>query len=279
MSGPSLPLVAVLTTLYKGDAISFADIALRSIQDQTYPPKRIRVYLYVDGPVGTEHVALVERWKPLLHRVTWGEVNQGLTHGLNTLLGSLENEDYLLRMDLDDVSMPERIAQQVKFMEANPKIDLLGCNSTEINESGSILYERSYPETHESIVGRLARCNPMLHPTYCIRGSTWRRDSVAYRSLYLNEDLGFLFDVTQRGWRLHNLQERLFQWRTGKSFFGRRKFRRSVVELETYLAGVWSIWGLSPRLLWPFARFSSRLMPAPVARFMYRSTLRNRLLG
>jgi hypothetical protein len=279
MSHPETPLVAVLTTLYKGDAVSFAEIALKSLQGQTYPPERIRVYLYVDGPVGPDHVALIERWKPLLYRVVWGDVNHGLTHGLNTLLSLVKEEDYFVRMDLDDVSLPARVAQQVAFMEAHPEIDLLGCNSSEINESGTVLYERSYPETHDSIVGRLARCNPMLHPTYCIRGSTWRRDSINYRSLYLNEDLGFLFDVAQKGWRLHNLQERLFQWRTGKSFFGRRKFRRSLVELETYLSGVWAIWGLTPRLLWPFARFTSRLMPASVAKFMYRSTLRNRLLG
>lgn len=279
MNDASVPLVAILTTLYSGDIISFADIALCSIWEQTYPGDRIHVYLYVDGPIGLEHKALVEKWKPLVHRVIWGVENKGLAHGLNTLLHSVENEEYLLRMDLDDISLPTRIEQQVHFMEGAPQIDLLGCNTYEINEAGSVVYERSYPEVHDSIVDRLARCNPMLHPTYCIRASTWRRDAISYRSLYLNEDLGFLFDVTLKGWRLHNIQERLFQWRTGRGFFGRRKIRRSFVELKVYLVGVWSIWRFSPRLLWPFARFASRLLPPPLARYMYRSDLRNRLLG
>lgn len=279
MNRDPAPLVAILTTLYDGDAIPFAEIALRSIQEQTYPADRIHVYLYVDGPVGPEHRALVDKWRGSIHHVIWGTENRGLAFGLNTLLHSVENEAYLMRMDLDDVSLPTRIQKQVSFMEDAPDIDLLGCNSYEINENGKVLYERTYPESHNSIVNRLSRCNPMLHPTYCIRASSWRRDAISYRNLYLNEDLGFLFDVTRRGWRLHNIQERLFQWRTGRSFFGRRKLRRSIVELRVYLEGVWSLWRLSPRLVWPFARFASRLLPPPMARFMYRSDLRNRLLG
>lgn len=279
MNRAPTPLVAILTTLYEGDAISFAEIALRSIEEQTYPADRIRVYLYVDGPVGPEHKALVERWRRLTYRVIWGNENKGLAYGLNTLLHSVEGESYLVRMDLDDVSLPTRIEKQVSFMEGAASVDLLGCNSYEINEAGTVLYERTYPESHDSIVNRLSRCNPMLHPTYCIRASSWRRDAISYRNLYLNEDLGFLFDVTRRGWRLHNIQERLFQWRTGRSFFGRRRLRRSIVELQVYLVGVWSLWKLSPRLVWPFARFASRLLPRPMARFMYRSDLRNRLLS
>ena len=273
------PQVAILTTLYRGDATRFADLALRSLQEQTYPADRIRVYLFVDGPVGPEHTALIEKWRPLFFRVIFGEKNRGLTHGLNVLLCSVQDEAYLMRMDLGDVSLPTRIERQVEFMEENPDIDLLGCNSVEINEAGSLLYERTYPERHNSIVNRLARCNPLLHPTYCIRAGKWKRGPVFYRDLYLNEDLGFLFDVTIKGWRLHNLQERLFQWRTGKAFFGRRKFRRSLIELEVYLKGGWALWGFSPKLLWPFVRFGSRLLPRPLARLLYRWDLRNRLLS
>jgi glycosyltransferase involved in cell wall biosynthesis len=259
--------------------VHFADVALQSLQSQTYPARLIHIYLYVDGPVGPEHTALIEKWHPLIHRVILGPENLGLAHGLNVLLSSVQDEVYLFRMDLDDVSLPTRIEQQVRYMEATPRIDLLGCNSCEINETGVLLYKRTYPETHYSIVNRLPRCNPMLHPTYCIRTSTWKRDPVFYRNLYLNEDLGFLFDVTRKGWHMHNLQERLFQWRTGKSFFGRRKFRRSLVELNTYISGIRSLWGISPRLFWPFVRFASRLLPSPLARLLYRWDLRNRLLG
>jgi len=279
MNKPITPVVAVLTTLYKGDAVHFADIAFQSLQAQSYPASLIHIYLYVDGPVGSEHTALVEKWGPSIHRVIWGQKNLGLAHGLNVLLSSVQDEAYLFRMDLDDVSLPTRIEQQVRYMEVTSRIDLLGCNSREINETGALLYERSYPETHDEIVNRLPRCNPMLHPTYCIRASTWKREPVFYRNLYLNEDLGFLFDVTRKGWRMHNLQERLFQWRTGKSFFGRRKFRRSLVELNIYISGIRSLWGVSPRLVWPFIRFASRLLPSPLARMLYRWDLRNRLLG
>lgn len=275
----NMPLVAVLTTLYRGDDVLFADEALESIFSQTYPGGKIHTYLYVDGPIGDSHRELIRKHGTRFYRVIYGERNMGLAHGLNTLLAAIEDEKYLFRMDLDDVSLPSRFERQVEYMERNDKIDLLGCNSCEINESGALLYKRTYPETHSAIVNRLPRCNPMLHPTYCIRASTWSRNSVFYRNLYLNEDLGFLFDVTKKGWCLYNLQEPLFQWRTGKSFFGRRKFRRSLVELDVYISGVWSLWGLSPRLLWPFVRFSSRLLPPTLTRLMYRWDFRNRLLG
>jgi hypothetical protein len=270
--------VAVLCALYADDNAVFAEQAIASIHAQDFPGGCIHVYLYVDGPIGPELEELLRRHEGWFYRIIRGEVNRGLPHGLNALLEAVQDETYLFRMDVDDIALRERFARQVAFLETHPEVDLCGTNTYEIDDRGLVIYARNYPETHREIVRRLPRGNPMLHPTYCIRAATWRRNPVRYRDLYLNEDLGFLFDLVRAGWRLHNLQERLFQWRTGAAFHRRRNHRRALVEFQVYLRGIRALWGISPKLLWPIARYLFRLLPRWLSSAIYRSSLRDHIL-
>lgn len=273
-----LPPVAILTTLYARDSLPFAKEALASIANQTYPADLIRIYLYVDGPVPESHETFLEENRRTFFRLIRNDTNRGLAIGLNVLLDALQDETYVFRMDLDDLSLPTRLEKQVAFMQANPEIDLCGCNSFEIDDQARPINRRDYPETHESIVARLPRCNPVLHPTYCIRRSSLVAKPIRYPHYLLNEDLGFVFFAAKHGWRLHNLQERLFCWRTGAKFFKRRTLKRSWTEFCIYIQGCWWLWGPSFRLLWPIVRLFTRLAPDFLTHRIYRSSLRNSLL-
>ncbi len=279
MSALYSPQVAVLCAIHHRDSVFLAEKALRSVLSQDYPREKINIYLYVDGPVTRAHEYFLNTHSDWFHRIIRGEVNRGLPTGLNALLGATNGEKFLFRMDVDDIVSRKRFRRQVDFMLAHPEIDLCGSNSYEIDDHDRVIFTRNYPETHEEIVHRLPRCNPMLHPTFCIRAKSWRKMPVKYRNLHLNEDLGFIFDVIKRGWRLHNLQERLFLWRTGEDFHKRRNHRRARVELEAYITGICGLWGPSPKLFWPVARYIFRLLPRTMAKPFYRAAVRNHVLG
>jgi len=260
---------------YRGDSLELMELALGSILAQTFPSVSIHIYLVVDGPLPLAH----ERWlaghSKDIHKIVRLPENRGLASALNALLEVIEDEAYLFRMDGDDICRPERFETQVQFMEAHQSIDLAGANADDIDHKGGIVRERRYPETHEDIVRLLPRLNPVLHPTYCIRTASIKRDQLRYPDRYLTEDLAFLFLAAQSGWRFHNLQAKLLGWRVDADFL-RRRFdpRRGWQELKVALPGTWRLFGFSPNLAWPIMRFGLRLLPPAILSPIYRSSVR-----
>ena len=55
----------------------------------------------------------------------------------NALKIAVENATFELiaRMDSDDVSLPTRFEEQLRYFQVNPEIDIVGGNITEFSES------------------------------------------------------------------------------------------------------------------------------------------------
>lgn len=273
----NMPTVAVITTLYRGDAPAFVEQGLASIFGQDYPAERIRVYLCIDGPLPPALTTVLDRWRDRLQLILRNEQNIGLPESLNRLLDRLGDESYVLRMDLDDICVPNRFTRQVEYMQMHTDIDLCGSNCIEIDECGQAICPRDFPEMHEQIFRSAPIFNPILHPTMCYRASSLTPDRVRYREAYLNEDLQMVFDLMERGWRFHNLQEPLLHRRVVDDFFRRRNFKRAWVELTVYTRGTWNNFGLTPAYSYSAARFVLRLLPTAIVKRAYRSALRHRL--
>lgn len=272
------PTLAFITTLYGGDDLDYFDAGLKSLLNQSYGSDHLHLYLYVDGPIPDGHERYLDEHGHHFHRIIHGEVNRGLPHGLNVLIDALEDEPYVLRMDMDDLCHPRRAERQIAFLESRPDIDMVGCCTYEIDEQGTVVFERDYLETPEAIREGIARGNAMLHPTYCMRREVLSQHGMRYRPVHLNEDLQFLFDMLAKDLRLYNLQERLFYWRLTRKFFTRRSVRRCFIEYRVYMRGIYRLFGLSPKLIYPNIRLVFRLLPGNFARTIYKSPLRNAFL-
>ncbi len=274
----SKPNLAFITTLYSGDNLDYFDAGLKSLLAQSYGVEHLNIYLYVDGPISAAHEHYLAAHAASFHRIIRGAVNRGLPYGLNTLIDALEDEPYVLRMDMDDISHTLRAERQVAFLEANPDIDMVGCCTYEIDEVGKVVFERDYLETSEEIREGIARGNAMLHPTYCMRRTVLSEHGLRYRPVHLNEDLQFLFDMLAIDLQLYNLQERLFYWRLTRKFFIRRSVSRCLIEYRVYMRGIYRLFGLSSKLLYPNVRLLFRLLPGSLARAVYKSPWRNAFL-
>ena len=75
------------------------------------------------------------------------EHNIGYTRSLNRGLSAARGA-LIARQDADDISMPERLAQQVAFLEANPEVGLVASQVQVIDADGS-------PVAQEMFTGRL----------------------------------------------------------------------------------------------------------------------------
>lgn len=76
---------------------------------------------------------------------------------------------YFAIMDSDDVCMPERLALQLDFLEAQPDHALVGGNLILIDDADRDIGHRRYPASYEAICDAITRYNPIAQPTATIR--------------------------------------------------------------------------------------------------------------
>jgi len=75
----------------------------------------------------------------------------------------------IARMDGDDISMPDRLALQVAFMESHPEVLVLGSDYELIDLSGTRIGVVNVPYGDIAIRKALFRGNPFCHPSVMFR--------------------------------------------------------------------------------------------------------------
>jgi glycosyltransferase involved in cell wall biosynthesis len=221
---------SVLMSVYKNDDADYLKFALESIYDkQTRRPDEVVVVF--DGPLTDSLYSVLDSFRKGREDVIKyypQEVNRGLGEALR--IGSeLCSGDYLLRMDSDDVSAPNRFEKQITFVEAHPEIDALGTDIAEFQESPDEggLRTRVCPAKHEDILRMMKRRNPMNHVTACIKKSALMKAG-GYQSLLLLEDYLLWINMAIVGCRLANLNEPLVYVRVGNGFDGKRGAKERI---------------------------------------------------
>lgn len=270
---------AVLTTLYRSDDLEQWNAALDSVLAQKKDGLDVRIYLCVDGPIPESHESALFHRRDDLFCVVQNEKNLGLAESLNRLIDRLGGEDFVFRMDGDDISLPGRFRAQIAWLQDHSGVDLVGCQAMDIDDRGNPVMPRSYPVEAQTAKNLLTRQNPVLHPTFCMRRSLLRDPEIRYPKAYLTEDLAFLVLMAERGYAFGNIPQRLFQWRTGAGFFRRRtSFKRAVAELVWYGRAVWAVKGpLTSHWVFPLIRFGMRCLPTQMVKSIYKTGMRERM--
>ncbi len=266
--------VAVIMCTYNGDKIEHLSRAIESVLLQR--EVRARIYLHVDGKPNEELAELIKEKRHQLYKVVVSEANVGLAKGLNKLISVLEDEEYIFRMDADDVSDLNRLSLQLKFMELNLDIDACGGSIAEfLGEENNVVFRRSYPLDNEGVVKQIHKASPFAHVTMCFRRSLFSKCGIYPTEYHLNEDIAYWFQCVKEGARFANLNETLVYVRMD-SAYGRRTLKKAVPEFVVYAKiAAWK------RVLpiWAMARFMFRLMPSWIVAYYYKNAIRNRVLN
>jgi len=121
-------------SVYNGER--FLRQAVDSILNQTFTD--FEFIVVNDGSTdGTAEILSGYAETDLRLRVVTQE-NRGLIKSLNRAIGVARGE-YIARMDADDISMPERLAIQVCWLDTHPQIAVLGTRYDEIDENGRVV--------------------------------------------------------------------------------------------------------------------------------------------
>ena len=107
------------------------------------------------------------------------ERNLGISGARNRLLDMAQGE-YLAVMDHDDISLPERFAKQVAFLDAHPEVGIVG-TLTRSMSSGKV---KMRPTTDVEIKKMLmAHCN-LSHPSCMLRSSVLKKHNIRYEQMF-----------------------------------------------------------------------------------------------
>jgi hypothetical protein len=96
--------------------------------------------------------------------------NRGLTPSLNRGLSEAQGA-YVARMDGDDVSRPNRLEKQVRFLDSNPGIGIVGSWVDQMDADGESNGEWHLPTDPDLIAWELLFHNCLCHPSVMMRHS------------------------------------------------------------------------------------------------------------
>jgi len=156
--------VLALLPAYNPDPGDF-DKSMRSLMTQTH---EVDILVIDDG--SNEPVAPLCPDVPCI-QVLRLEKNVGIARALiaGVEYGLARDYDYLCRLDVGDISYPQRIARQLAHMRTNPQIDLVGAHSLVVDLQGRELFVHGISGGPKAVKDYLWRNSPFKHPTFFIR--------------------------------------------------------------------------------------------------------------
>ncbi len=203
-------MLSVLLSVYSKEKPEYLQACLDSFNNQMHHAEEI--VIVEDGPLTVELYSILDYFSQFLpiKRVKLS-ANSGLAVALNYGL-SFCTRDYVLRMDADDVLLPERFSKQLDFMLSHPEVDLSGSFAIEINENGQLGNVRYMPINHDDIINNLW-ANPFIHPTVIFKRKKMLEIGGYNASLRRRQDYELWFRCAKNGFKFANIPQPLILYR------------------------------------------------------------------
>jgi glycosyltransferase involved in cell wall biosynthesis len=161
-----------------------------------------------DSPDDEQLGEIIRSYKD--RRITFVENrrNMGISASRNKLV-ELARGEYLAVFDHDDVSMPDRLAKEAAYLDANPDIGAVSCNCDRFPDYQAM----RRPEENLDIKKHLMRANAIIHTGMMIRKSVLEKNLVRYEEKFSPaEDYMLCVRLTEHT-MFHNIQEVLVKHR------------------------------------------------------------------
>lgn len=215
---------SVLLSLYYKESPLALDQCFESIWDlQFYKPSEI--VLVLDGKISDELNIFVQKWQSkigIILKVVSLPENIGLGKALNEGLKHCSNE-WVFRMDTDDICTSDRFEKQIAFIEKNPDVVLFGGQilefKKELNDSQVL---KVVPLTNDEIRKFARKRCPFNHMTVGYKKSVIEELGGYQHHLFM-EDYNLWLRVIAANYNVANLPDIVLYARVGNGMHARRK--------------------------------------------------------
>src|SRR5437870_2747896 len=121
MDNSNSPLVSVILPVHNGE--QYVREAVQSILDQTY--KNFELLVLISAQSNEESIKILNSFRDERIKLIYRKPEENLPLALNRGIKESTGK-YIARMDADDISLPNRLKGQVRFMEKNEDIGIVG---------------------------------------------------------------------------------------------------------------------------------------------------------
>ncbi len=211
-----MPNVSVLMSVHNGER--YLAQSIDSLLEQTYQDFEI---ILIDDASTDSSPDIIQQYDVDNIKYIRNQENIGLTKSLNKGL-ELAQGNYIARMDADDVSLPKRFDEQVRFLDHHPEIGVVGSSCVLIDEENEPVGTYQLPTNDLEIRWRCMLANPFAHP------------SVMVRKTVLDEN-GLRYDESYRCAQDYELWSRLLLYTQGTNFEEPFLWYRTSGDMTTHM--------------------------------------------
>ena len=207
-----MPEISIILPFYNAD--KKLERAIKSIADQSYKDFEC-ILINNNSTDKSEEIASdfcnnVRRFR-LVH-----EQKQGVVHAHNHGLRIAKGR-YIVRMDADDWSFPERLAKQITFLENNTEYDVVAGNADYVPHKAETSGFERYVNWSNSIMdfkdiyAKRFIESPIINPTVM-----WRKEVSDRYGSYIDGDFPEDYELWLRwleeGVKFHKLSDTVLEW-------------------------------------------------------------------
>lgn len=232
------PLLTVLMPVY--NCRKYIKESVSSILSQTFSDLEL---LIIDDGSRDNTVDMIRHINDPRIRIFQNKSNIGVAKSLNLGMEMAKGR-FIARMDADDISLPNRLEDQVRFMTADPGI---GISGGWIRYFGNGLpHTLRVPEKHEEIAAYMLFENPICHMTVIMRKTVVEENSLRYNEKFTRSEDYELWTRAIRTVKMSNLQKTLVRVRRNEQSATLGHWEEMTGQTEIILDRMLKKLGLNP---------------------------------
>ena len=204
-------LLSIIMSVYNEKISEFLE-ALNSIQNQTY--KNIEIIVIIDNPARKDIECELKKIDDsrIIYKVN--KKNIGLADSMN-LAANMAKGEYLVRMDADDISYPDRLQKELEQLKKT-NADYVCSWFDYIDEDGKKIDKKVKFYKNEIINEMLPYNNCIHHPTVIIKKDAFFQVG-GYRNFPCAQDYDLWLRLFDMGYRVTIVENVLLSYRIRES--------------------------------------------------------------
>lgn len=228
------PRVSVIMPCYNSE--KYLRKAIQSVLDQTY---RNFELIIIDDNSTDNTETIIKEYEQKDFRIRYykkDKSEKGISKTMNKGI-ELARGQYITRMDSDDIIIPEKIEQQIHFLDANKEYGICSVNIAMMDNLDNIYNINVYPEQKVPSEWTFLWTNPIPNAPCMYRTSIIKENNIKFNELKTAEDYDFLKQLVTKT-KIHMINEPLYYYRHNeKSIYNTNKketFKTSLKISEEY---------------------------------------------
>jgi glycosyltransferase involved in cell wall biosynthesis len=201
--------ISVVMPVYNAE--TYLEEAIDSVLNQTFEDFE---FVIIDDGSNDRSLKIIQQFSSKDDRIIYiTRKNKGIIYSLNEGLNASSGL-YIARMDADDISCPERLERQYKFMVEN-KLDICGGDYISIDQNGLVKNTHNVAKEDFEILLTMASNVPFAHPSVMMKKSFLINHKLTYgASGYKSaEDLDLWMNMYTAGAQFGNVGACILKYR------------------------------------------------------------------